>query len=76
LANTFSLDLNDRLQECSFSPLHYQFYAGEANEKQIIALMDKLITKQGVLRSAFSLQTGESNYFMDGAHMLMYCYSQ
>ena len=39
--------------------------------------MDKLVTKQGVLRSAFRLDTNaQSDSFMEGANMLLAAYAQ
>ena len=41
------------------------------------ALMDKFVTKQGVLRSAFRLDSqNQSNSFMEGANMLLAAYAQ
>jgi hypothetical protein len=43
----------------------------------MITLIDKLVTKQGVLRSAFRLDTNaQSDSFMEGANMLLAAYAQ
>lgn len=76
LAKGFSLEGHDEiLQECAFTPLHFHLFAG-ATEAEMIAQMDKMVTKQGVLRSAFRLATtAESDSFMDGGNFLLASYA-